>query len=498
MEPDFRADHARRLAPLRAWGSSPYAPAPPAAPPSRVCGALPTAGEGATVVSFSPDGAFLAVACVGGGGEGGGCAIRVFEVGEGGEGAEACEPLRGHDGLVYGLDWTPDGAWLLSASADGTARVWALPRAAHRAGAPLGARPALHAVLAHVPRSYVYAARFHPALPSLVVTGAKDGALRLWDARLADWGGGEGEERVVEGRLMGFIGGRPQWDASAAALAAAAAAAAPPPAGGEGSSQRGARARSRSRGRGPPAGGDDGARAPAGGPTAAAAYHINAVEWDAAAHADGSPRLLISGDSAGALRFYDARAPVERGAPARAEAYELVRELRPAAPRGGEPSGAVVSLRVRPGPRGGGGGGGGSPQLLVLAQPGHLWLLDALTFRELRRYEGVSCASRKVEACFSPDGALVAAGGEDGALRVWHADTRAPLPARAAITTRDRAGRAKEEGGSAPIAFPAQMLSVAWSPLTHAVAVAGCGPAYAVLVVNAVQQQQQQQLGRDE
>jgi len=483
-----------------------------------VSGALHTTGEGATVVSFSPDGALCAVACVGGGvggSEGGakGAVIRLYEAGEGAEGNEACAPLAGHGGLIYALDWSRDGAWLLSASADGTACVWAVPRA-HAHPAHLGAPAALHALLPHVPRAFVYAARFHPADANLVVTGAKDGGLRLWDARLREWGGGEGAGGgPVEGRLLGFIGGRPTWDANATATAAAAASASAAAGSGEGFSARArgegfsargsgegfsarargegfsARARSRSRGRGGGGGGGEGAPPPplpAGG---GVPYHINALEWDAAGHSDGAPRLLISGDSSGALRFFDARAPMERGNPARAEDYAFVQELRPSA--GGERFGPVVSLRVRPAPAAGGGGGKapGGPQLLVLAQPHHLWLFDALTFRALRRYEGVSCAARKVEAAFSPDGALVAAGGEDGALRVWDADTTAPLPARAAITTRDRAGRVKEEGGSAPIAFPAQMLSVAWSPLTHAVAVAGCGPSYAVLVVHAVQQQ---------
>jgi WD40 repeat protein len=43
-------------------------------------------------------------------------------------GQEAPDPevadLRGHDGYVHGVDWSPDGTRLISASDDGTVRLW--------------------------------------------------------------------------------------------------------------------------------------------------------------------------------------------------------------------------------------------------------------------------------------------------------------------------------------------------------------------------------------
>jgi hypothetical protein len=37
--------------------------------------------------------------------------------------AEVAE-LRGHDAYVHAVDWSPDGTRLISASGDGTVRVW--------------------------------------------------------------------------------------------------------------------------------------------------------------------------------------------------------------------------------------------------------------------------------------------------------------------------------------------------------------------------------------
>ena len=87
-------------------------------------------------------------------------------------------------------------------------------------------QPAPFAALRHNPPSYVYAARFHPLAPSLVVKGAYDRGIRLWDIQLPAVGTGatgfavdnETASLVVdpataalgavvkEGVLLGYIG----------------------------------------------------------------------------------------------------------------------------------------------------------------------------------------------------------------------------------------------------------------------------------------------------
>jgi hypothetical protein len=76
-------------------------------------------------MAFSPDGLLIAVAALLGPERGGGAIIRVFELARSGRELAA---LEGHGGIVYSLDWSPDGLYLLSASADGSAAVWAIPR----------------------------------------------------------------------------------------------------------------------------------------------------------------------------------------------------------------------------------------------------------------------------------------------------------------------------------------------------------------------------------
>jgi WD40 repeat protein len=73
-------------------------------------------GGGFTCLAFSSDDGTLAM-----GGEGGaGRVIRLVDLETGNKKAE----LRGHLGDISGLAFTPDGKTLLSASGDGTIRVW--------------------------------------------------------------------------------------------------------------------------------------------------------------------------------------------------------------------------------------------------------------------------------------------------------------------------------------------------------------------------------------
>jgi WD40 repeat protein/serine/threonine protein kinase len=74
-------------------------------------------------VAFNPGGTRLAAACADN-------TIRLWDVGlarrAGGKEAPDAEvaELRGHDAYVHAVDWSPDGTRLISASGDGTVRVW--------------------------------------------------------------------------------------------------------------------------------------------------------------------------------------------------------------------------------------------------------------------------------------------------------------------------------------------------------------------------------------
>ena len=102
--------------------------------------------------------------------------------------------LGSHTGLVYDVTWAPDDSAVVTASADLTAVVWPLPPRSSPFG-PLQTTstsslptsdkdPRLVAVtLQH--DSFVYAAAFCPQPGiggAVVVTGAYDGMVRLWDA----------------------------------------------------------------------------------------------------------------------------------------------------------------------------------------------------------------------------------------------------------------------------------------------------------------------------
>jgi roadblock/LC7 domain-containing protein len=76
-------------------------------------------------------------------------------------------PLR-HDGAVNSAAFSPDGKWVVSASADRTARIWEAAT-----GNPMG-RPLQH-------ESYVWDAAFSPD-GKWVVTASADGTARLWEA----------------------------------------------------------------------------------------------------------------------------------------------------------------------------------------------------------------------------------------------------------------------------------------------------------------------------
>jgi WD40 repeat protein len=383
--------------------------------PSSIVGSLPSARQGTTALAFSPDGGLIAAACIG---DNGAYPIRVFELGRGREIAR----LEGHGGLIYSLDWAPSGSALLSASGDGSACVWSLPR---RSPTSIRLRgwPSLYSRLSHSPPAYVYAARFHPIDPNIVVTGSFDHSLRLWDSRLGEaasvppalspTAAAGTASTTLEGGWLGYIGG------------------AMPVAGGSLMRQSTAFV-------------GEGAGVHGG--------YVNCVEFDTPC--SGLARRMLTADSTGAIFIWEMTA----GHPSSPASYVLLKEMRPAALRGVP----ITSLRVRP----------GRPQVLVFGAANVLRLFDLVTFTAVRAYPNARCTTSRLEAAFSPDGSLIAAGSEDGELCVWEADSGSVVPARATTAS----------GTPLLIGYSSLLLAVAWSPKAHVLALGAFGLEYPIML----------------
>ena len=89
-----------------------------------------------------------------------GCSQRVYSVETGILEAD----LKGHKGPIYALDWHRNNK-LLSASGDGSVRIW-------------GSQRQFESSLQHP--TYVYAARFHPNACDTIATAGYDQVVRIW------------------------------------------------------------------------------------------------------------------------------------------------------------------------------------------------------------------------------------------------------------------------------------------------------------------------------
>nr|XP_060472719.1 jouberin isoform X5 [Panthera onca] len=119
------------------------------------------AGErGCFCLAFSHNGRILAAACA----SRDGYPIILYEIPSGRFMRELC----GHLNIIYDLCWSHDDRYLLTASSDGTARIWK-----NEINSTSTFR-----VLPHP--SFVYTAKFHPAVKEVVVTGCYDSVIRIW------------------------------------------------------------------------------------------------------------------------------------------------------------------------------------------------------------------------------------------------------------------------------------------------------------------------------
>uniref|UniRef100_A0A671NBD6 Jouberin n=1 Tax=Sinocyclocheilus anshuiensis TaxID=1608454 RepID=A0A671NBD6_9TELE len=124
---------------------------------------------GCFTLRFSHDGRTLAAACA----DRDAFPIIIYEIPCG----KVLASFNGHLSVVYDLCWSRDDNGLLTASSDGTVRVWNVERLQSFA----------HKTLPHP--SFVYSAQFHPQAQSLVVTGGYDGVLRVWNVDIQDVNG---------------------------------------------------------------------------------------------------------------------------------------------------------------------------------------------------------------------------------------------------------------------------------------------------------------------
>lgn len=509
--------------------------------PTILLGTLPTEKQGASAISFSPDGTLLAVAaCMErGAGIGEGFPIRIFAVGPDVPDVycgRLLAALEGHTGLVYSLQWSPDSTYLLSAAADGTTYLWHLPRTRNGWMIRTTSRPVSR--LAHIPLTYVYSAKFVPFALQYIVTASYFGGVRLWhipdscfehppqqrhsigvtyplsiDASVHDvplatcLGTLESEINALGETYHGYAEhmretgghlGRSLLGATGNFLWF------PTP---EHEDSVSFTARS--------GGAHDALANPSQAP------YINCIEFDTACYDDGGTRCLVAGDSHGQIqvwicpdpnvdfddgvgfsetraRYHRENVSIDKGDaiiqidPDNSandhtnDALELTPEsfLCHKACLIAEDS-PILDICARPAL-----GCKGHPQVLLLIQGQPLLLFDLETFALLRHFTVSPPPSTRVGATWSPDGVFIASGHQDGVLRMWNGHDGSPIPVQVNARKekhqelqRRAMGRAHRSDG-APVGYPISLLQVAWNEQAHQVAVIGFGSGYPVLVVS--------------
>jgi jouberin len=95
--------------------------------------------------------------------------------------------LRGHHDLIHDLSWSQDDKFLVSASADGSVKVWDLRYKETDYADKLNytENDAMFFICSLLHSSYVYAARIYPETVQsgdtiVVATACYDGKIRLW------------------------------------------------------------------------------------------------------------------------------------------------------------------------------------------------------------------------------------------------------------------------------------------------------------------------------
>ncbi|KAJ3261547.1 Jouberin [Boothiomyces macroporosus] len=132
--------------------------------PNKLLYRIETGSRGSFSCAFSNMGIFLAVGCV----NTNSFPIKIYEL----ETGKRMATLEGHLDLVYQLCWSQDDSELISASSDGSVRVWKFM---------LDGSCVLSGLYIHP--TFVYSAIFHPTLtePQYIATASYDGIIRIWE-----------------------------------------------------------------------------------------------------------------------------------------------------------------------------------------------------------------------------------------------------------------------------------------------------------------------------
>ena len=440
----------------------------PCLPPTTHFKSLPAGSFGAMAVEFSPNGKLLAVSCAGRGPGGAtvsggpdpsgstpglGFEIKLYDPDSG----VLQAALVGHSGMIHALSWRHDSAYLASASADGTTRVWRV-FAQNSFGASESAvfAPACVAICNLVPPVFVYDVAWHPTAAGALVTGSFDGQVRLWDVYDAV----RESEQLPAASPVGTIvmSSSRRADAVLAALEdatspASGAAAAPEvrfPAG----AVLGRAWRCPQRDADLCAACGVTTPAPGAGPHAA---RVNTVAFEA------SGRRALSGDALGVIVQWS----VDPEAASEVGSWAVLRRIL--SPRLlGSP---VLCLAPRPRLR----------HVLALSATAGLVLLDTGSEHGaiLRAYPGVRVSGRAMVSCgWSPDAQFTFCGSEDGELCIWRADSAVVVE-----------GHGQTSGARSLycLGYGASVLmpGVAWHPVQHMVALSAWGDAHPVMLWTA-------------
>ncbi|KAJ1534796.1 Jouberin [Nowakowskiella sp. JEL0078] len=131
--------------------------------PNKIMSKIDAGENGSFCVSFSHNGCFLAVACV----STYSYPVKVFDVLSG----ERVAMLSGHQDLIYEVKWTVDDREIVTASSDGSVRIW---------GFNGDSMVAVVALFNHPSFVYSTAINSREEYPRIIATAGNDMSLRFW------------------------------------------------------------------------------------------------------------------------------------------------------------------------------------------------------------------------------------------------------------------------------------------------------------------------------